>query len=69
MDDNYPTAADYAQSRADDAHRRLERIEAALIKAGIMEEPPKPAPSTVDVRGMYESLRRHCERLLAEGVE
>lgn len=57
-----PTAADYAQAEARDANERLKRIEAALIKAGIMEPPPPPVPRM----GAWEALREIYDRKLAE---
>lgn len=68
---DFPTAADYAwnsankaQSTADANARRLARIEAALVRLGLLEPDPEPAP--VVHRPWQSNYADAIEKILAE---
>lgn len=63
---DYPTSADYAAADARDAQERLKRIEAALIKAGVMAPPALPAPRVSASQALRAIYAKKIAELLAE---
>lgn len=66
MEGSYYDSGDYANAKADKAIKRLERIEAALMAAGIMQPPPVPPPAPTMAEVLKSAVESRLDAIFAE---
>lgn len=55
-----------ARDAAEETARKVDRLEAALVKAGVIEPLPKEKPRGHDVASLSEVLKKHYARALED---